>query len=538
MSADTIPAQAPEVPASTSLPTRIAVRRDQLRLTRWAAFAGVALLVAVSVVLRTRALHFHFWVDEGISVGIASHPLSHIPSLLRQDGAPPLYYLLLHLWMSAFGHSEVVTHELSLVFALLTIPAAYWAGTSLFGRRVGLIAAGMAALVPYLTTYAQETRMYALVAFLVLIATAAFVHAFVFRRRRYVPVFAVSLAASLYTHNWALFFGAVTLGVFAFCVFRTPAEARSSLLLDGALGFGAAAVLYAPWLPTLLYQSRHTGAPWDLPPVLWSLSQGLYSLVGGRGAAIALLLGGGSGLLALRQVSGPAGRRIGLAALSLLALGLGTLVLAWAYSKLTPAWADRYLAVVLGPLLLAFALGASRGGRLGLVALLLVACFWILDPMPSSVDSKSNVAITMSKMRHHLGADPLVLSTQPEQVPVISYYLPRVTRFLTPLGTVPDPRVMDWRDALKRFHHHSVSSLLMPLVQQLGPGARILLVTPLGMAKTPKYFKLINQASVSWSTALAFDRALKRIKVTDEKAYSSGVAVRAVLYEVRPHRVG
>ena len=91
MSADTLPAQAPEVSASPSLPTRIAIRREQLRLTRWTALAGIAVLVAISVVLRTRALHSHFWVDEGISVGIASHPLAHIPSLLRQDGSPPLY---------------------------------------------------------------------------------------------------------------------------------------------------------------------------------------------------------------------------------------------------------------------------------------------------------------------------------------------------------------------------------------------------------------------------------------------------------------
>lgn len=536
MSADTLQAQAAEVPASASWPTRLAVRREHLRLTRWTALAGVALLVVISAVLRTRALHFHFWVDEGISVGIASHPLSHIPSLLREDGSPPLYYVLLHLWMSVRGHNEVATHELSLIFALLTVPVAYWAGASLFNRRVGLISAGLAALVPYLTTYAQETRMYSLVALLVLIASAAFVHAYVFRRRRYVPVFAVSLAASLYTHNWALFFAVATVVAFALCLLRSPAEARSSLLIDGALGFGLAAVIYAPWLPTLLYQSQHTGAPWDLPPVLWNLSQGLYSVVGGRGAAVAILLGGGAGLLTLRQGTGPAQRRLLLAAVVFLVLGLGTLVIAWAYAKLTPAWATRYLAVVLAPLLVVAALGLSRGGRLAAVALVLVAAWWVLDPLPTSVDSKSNVAFVVTKVRHHLGSDPLVLSTQPEQVPVIAYYLPRAKRYVTPLGTVKDPRVMDWRDALKRFHHHSVSTLLMPMVRRLAPGTRILLVTPLGMAQTPKYFKLINQASVAWSTALAFDPALKRLKVSDEKAYSTGVAVRAVLYEVRPHR--
>ncbi len=52
--------------------------------------------------------------------------------------------------------------------------------------------------------------------------------------------------------------------------------------------FAAVALMYLPWLPTLLYQAQHTGAPWALAPVVWSLPQGGYFLVGGRGAAMAM----------------------------------------------------------------------------------------------------------------------------------------------------------------------------------------------------------------------------------------------------------
>ena len=48
--------------------------------------------------------------------------------------------------------------------------------------------------------------MYALMVFLCLLATAAFLHVFVYRRRRYLPLFVAVLAPMLYTHNWALFF--------------------------------------------------------------------------------------------------------------------------------------------------------------------------------------------------------------------------------------------------------------------------------------------------------------------------------------------
>src|SRR5690242_9570581 len=80
--------------------------------------AAVAALIAVAAVLRLRALSAPYWIDEGISVGISSHPLSAIPGVLRQDGSPPLYYLLLHVWMALFGSAPQATHALSAVLAI------------------------------------------------------------------------------------------------------------------------------------------------------------------------------------------------------------------------------------------------------------------------------------------------------------------------------------------------------------------------------------------------------------------------------------
>jgi hypothetical protein len=46
--------------------------------------AGALLLaIAVSVLCRTGDLDAGLWIDEGIAVGIASHPLADIPALPR-----------------------------------------------------------------------------------------------------------------------------------------------------------------------------------------------------------------------------------------------------------------------------------------------------------------------------------------------------------------------------------------------------------------------------------------------------------------------
>ncbi len=502
-------------------------------LSRGVALAAVALLTLVSLSLRVRGLHVQYWVDEGISVGVAGHHLSQIPSLMRQDGSPPLYYLLLHVWMSVRGTGEVATHELSLIFALLSIPVAYWAGCSLFRRRAGLACAVLAAGAPYLTTYAQETRMYSLLALLALLVAAAFVHAFVRRDRRYLPLFAASLTAALYTHNWALFLGVMT-GLAFLAVLResAPGHERRSLWRDGLIAFGSVAVLYAPWLPTVLYQARHTGAPWALPPVLWSLTQGPYSLVGGRGAAIALLFGGGTGLLALRSAKEARGGAL-LAAKCLLLMGAGTLVLGWVFAKITPAWDFRYLAVIVGPLIVLFGLGLARAGRVGLLALALVACFWVLDPVSTKPFTKSNVAAVVAKVRPKLAPGALVLSTQPEQVPVLAYYLPRSSHFGTPLGPVADPRIVDWPNALSKLRHSSVRSVLMPMIRTLAPGERVLLVLPVGLPSSPLWMKLIKRDSTQWASFLGHDPSLRRLTSSSVHSGAAGVAVQITVFARR-----
>src|SRR6476661_8395125 len=97
------------------------VKARAVSRTRVAVPAGLGLLVLLSLLLRTRELGIGFWIDEGLSVGIADRPLGDIPGVLRQDGSPPLYYVLLHLWMGAFGNAEGVVRGFSLACALLAV---------------------------------------------------------------------------------------------------------------------------------------------------------------------------------------------------------------------------------------------------------------------------------------------------------------------------------------------------------------------------------------------------------------------------------
>jgi mannosyltransferase len=462
------------------------------------AIAGALVLAIAVAVMRTRALGAPLWMDEGISVGIASHPLGAIPSVLREDGSPPLYYLTLHVWMAIFGSTPTAVHALSTVFLCLAVPAAVWAAWAPFGLAAGVLAGALVALDPFVVYYADDARMYTLVLLLALLATGSFVRAFVLRRRAHAWVFAVLLAALLYAHNWALFFavaaGAAYLGLLA------VGDDRGALLCDGLIAFGGAALLFAPWLPSLAFQAAHTGAPWSSVPAGSALTGALHDIWAGSLPAVVVLLVASAGALLLLRGEREQHR----ATLAVLAIAAVTLLLAFAWSHLaSPAWADRYLMVVAAPLLVLAGAGLGRVRLLGVAAVVVVvAVSWHGRPSHEALAHKSNVGEVAQVLGPLLPPGSLVVTTQPEQVPALRYYLGERLRYVTPLGAVRDPRVMDWRDALARLRAARFGAVMTPLLRGLRAGARLLFVEPRFAARRTPWSRRIMADTTIWRHAL------------------------------------
>ena len=114
--------------------------------------------------------------------------------------------------MRVFGHGEADTHALSIGLAVLFVPAAFVTGRAACSARAraGSPPSSAPLVDPFLTYYAQETRMYSLVSLLGVLVTGAFALAFVQRRRAWLPGFSAALALLIYAHNWGLFLAAGT----------------------------------------------------------------------------------------------------------------------------------------------------------------------------------------------------------------------------------------------------------------------------------------------------------------------------------------
>jgi hypothetical protein len=359
----------------------------------------------------------------------------------------------------------------------------------------------LAALDPYLTYYAQETRMYTLLAFLSFVVAAAYVQGVLRGRRRWLPLLAVALAAELYTHNWGIF---VCVALTAVTILLARERWREALLA----GTGVA-LLYLPWLPTLLFQARHTGAPWSSAPGFRAMLLAPGTVLAGDAPLMAFALAGGVGLAtAARRRDRDWSEALALAAF----VGV-TVVTAWGLSQLSPAWATRYFAVALGPLLLVVALGLSRAGRLGLAALAIVSVYWLLAPQ---YDDKSNARPVVQQLAPSVHRGDLVLVTHPEQVPVLRYYLGPGLRWATQLGPVRDTQVFDWRDAVDRIDATSVRRGLPPLLASVPAGGRLIVISPVFRdyrAWKSSWTSRVYRTSREWTAAIARDHRFREVRV-------------------------
>lgn len=334
------------------------------RLHLWS-LGGVVLLAGG---LRLYALaRESLWLDEATTVVVARQSLSHILSQTAADVHPPLYYLLMHLWLR-LGDGEAALRAFSVLVGLLTVPLLYGLTRDLFDRRVGLLAALLLALSPLHIAYSQEARMYVLAALIV--CGASWVLARIAAQREvtrgWFLGYALLLALAFYTHYITLFtplFHAIYVGHVAV---RRRLSRRQ--IVGWLAGLAGAVVLFLPWLPTFFRQTFQGGGGWIAlvagKPTLASLADTAMEFTVGLAGTTPLWLGQvglvlGLGVTLMALASQP--QRLPSTTPSPLVFALlyawGTLAMVWLVSQVRPVFLTRYLLVFLPGFLLLLARG-------------------------------------------------------------------------------------------------------------------------------------------------------------------------------------
>jgi mannosyltransferase len=462
--------------------------------TRVLAGVGVALVVAAGLVLRfwTRS---GLWLDEALTVDVARQPLHNLPTALKHDGAPPLYYVLLHFWIRIFGQSNDAVRSLSGVIAVLTLPVGWLCGKRFGGRAVAWTTLVLLASAPFAVYYATEARMYALVILLTGLGFLALQRALEAPRPGNLVAVAVITALLLYAQYWSLYLVGVVALWLVVSIVRArrrghPEEAPWPALIAVAVGF----LLFVPWLPIFLYQAKHTGTPWAAPPNFSAVINAVTGFTDNQGSTLSTGTNQGR-LLAIIYFA--------MLALALFGVGrtdriveldlhtrprargttfvvVGTLFAAIAGGILTSsAFSVRYAAVVFLPLILLVALGTttllSPRVRVVLVAIAaaagLVSCAQNVTTQRTQANKVAAVLDAQAKPGDVIGFCPDQLGPSVyRQVDDPSQY--RMITFPRQTG----PAIVNWVDYANAVNAGSPQGYADKLISLAGSGRHVWLV--------------------------------------------------------------
>lgn len=411
-------------------------RREPSRTT-----VALLLLGMVGIIVLLALLFFlnqSLRLDEAQSLWQTSRaPLDTI-RLVAGDVHVPLYHLLLHFWRLFVGDSVVIARLLSLLFLAISIPATYALGALAYNRRVGLFAAFLMAVSPFMNWYGNEIRMYTLFTLLVVLNQYCFLRIFLHRSAGAWWGYFVTALLGIFSHYFFL----LSLASQAlFFIARRELFPRGSLKRFAAIAL-LLAVAYVPWL----YVVQSTGTATNQQPLLEppttvnlfsTFAQFLFGFQDDHVNTIFLSLwpiGLVFAFVALRDR-----RKASPAGLYFLTTILASVAIAFAVSAtVRPVFVSRYLSFTIPSLYLllaahldAYAPRFRAVSKFALGALMLATL--VVEVVSTATPVKENYRQAAEYLNGHVAPQDVVAVSAPFTVYPVEYYY----RGPAPLETVP-----------------------------------------------------------------------------------------------------
>ncbi len=251
------------LPRPTSLVTHIRTDTPAERST----LISLGLLAIVCLAAALRIYHLGYesmWLDEAYSIDLAHRTLPHIILETGHDVHPPLYYDALHFWMRLFGDGPSTVRALSAICGILAIPVMFRMTAAIFDDATGLVAAALLALSVFHVEYAQEARMYALLAFLSLLSMTCFLRLVSSPSRWAFAGYVLFSALLAYTHAYSAFViiaQVLYLAGVAIVAHDVWLRVWRRVLLAQAFVI----LLFLPWVPRMFVQLFHVEEGFWIP---------------------------------------------------------------------------------------------------------------------------------------------------------------------------------------------------------------------------------------------------------------------------------
>ncbi|HQQ95909.1 MAG TPA: glycosyltransferase family 39 protein [Cyclobacteriaceae bacterium] len=225
------------------------------------------LICLLGLVLRLIQLEAKgLWFDELHSI-IPTAPGNSIYSVIEyaKSDQPPLFFLSLHGWFQIFPYDEFYGKLLCVLFGVLGIPAVYFLGEELGGRKVGLTGAAMTAPNIFHIYYSQELRFYSLLFLLACLSCLFFARIFRNPSRYNWFMFLILSVSILYTHYFGLV--VVVAEAILFVILTIWLRRGWLFFVKGMICAVLTLFAFIPWLPNILHDSE-VNSFW-IPPLDW-----------------------------------------------------------------------------------------------------------------------------------------------------------------------------------------------------------------------------------------------------------------------------
>jgi len=344
-------------------------------------------IVVLGILVRFTTLDQQsFWYDEATTWGIVSHGLGHVLSTVpRTESTPPLYYVALWVWDRVFGTGEVGLRSFSALCSTLTIPVMFLIGRRLVSDRVGLLAALLTAVNPFLFWYAQEARSYSLLLLLSAVSLLAFVDALETLSRRRLLLWGLASALAIAAHYYA----AVLIVAEAAWLAVALARADRLTFRDAALGLAPVVIVGGALLPLAIHQNDGRAgyiatSEGSLPYRVAQLAKEDVIGAGQPDKALLTVLGLALVAVALVMLVRTSDRAARQAGWTMLAVGGGGVLIAIVVAAVGTDYFDTRNLIATWPalgILVACGLGAGSWPRVGMLAtagvvVLSLVCVW------------------------------------------------------------------------------------------------------------------------------------------------------------------
>lgn len=231
--------------------------------------------IFVGVILRLYKLTASsIWHDEGYTMWLLKYDFTGIIERTARDVHPPGYYLMVKPWVIIFGNSELAIRMLSVLFSLGIIYFAYRIIEILFSKKEAFWGSLFVALSPFMVRFAQEARMYGVVAFFTTLGTYFLIRFIKEKQNKFLIPYLLSMIVAIYTQYYAFFvvishwiiIAIATPGFFTF-KWKESLKSRFGIFNPYFLVANLAVfICYLPWFPVAYRQVTRVSTSYWIKP--------------------------------------------------------------------------------------------------------------------------------------------------------------------------------------------------------------------------------------------------------------------------------